>query len=106
MRASSTHRNPAAEASRLPDPVNPTARLRRLGRRRLRPELLQTVALLRSAAKKLVLTAVEARAVYAPFRYAFRELLRPAVAEYQLRRGRGRIVVGHRRGDIDIFHSC
>ncbi len=71
----------------------------------LRPKLPQRLEPLRSAAKKVVWTAVEARAVRSPFRYAFRELVRPTVAEYQLRGRHGRIVLRHRSGDIDIFHK-
>ena len=102
FRVSSTHSNPAGEAWRLPDPVSPAAKL---GRRVLRADLPQWLEPLRSAVKKLVWTAVEARAVRSPFRYAFRELVRPTVAEYELRSGKGRIVLRHRSGDIAIFHK-
>jgi len=98
----STHSNPTGEAWRIPDPVSPAARL---GRRVLRSELPQPLEPVRSAAKKLAWTAVEARAVRSPFRYAFRELVRPTVAEYQLRGGDGRVVLRHRSGDIEIFHK-
>jgi len=102
LRVPSTQTNPPAEVWRLPDPVNPAAKL---GRRILRLQVPQQIEPLRAAAKKLVWTAVEARAVRTPFRYAFRELVRPTVAEYQLRGGHGRIVLRHQSGDIDIFHK-
>jgi FkbM family methyltransferase len=102
MPVPSRHSNPADEAWRLPDPVDPAAKL---GRRVLSLELPRGLERLRSAAKKVVWTVVEARAVRAPFRYAFRELVRPTVAEYQLRSGQGRIVLRHRSGDIAIFHK-
>ncbi|MGI8713976.1 MAG: FkbM family methyltransferase [Solirubrobacteraceae bacterium] len=55
--------------------------------------------------KKLVWTACEARLVGSPWRYAFRELVRPELADYSLRHGAGRISLRHQSGDIDIFRK-
>jgi FkbM family methyltransferase len=59
----------------------------------------------RAAGKKLAWTAFEARLVRTPVRYAFRELARPTLADYALRRGGGRFSVRHRSGDIDILRK-
>ena len=58
----------------------------------------------REAAKKLAWTALEARLVSTPLRYAFRELVHPTLADYSLRGG-GHIALRHRSGDVDIFRK-
>ena len=98
----SSHHKLAGEAPRLPVPVS---RVAKLGRRVMGIRLPQPLERSRSVARKLAWTAVEARTVRSPFRYAFRELVRPTVAEYQLRTSDRRIVLRHRSGDIDIFHK-
>lgn len=60
---------------------------------------------LRTAAKKLAWTAVEARLVKSPARYALRELTTGRRADYSLRNGAARFSVRHRSGDIDIFRK-
>ena len=60
---------------------------------------------IRSVTKKLAWTAFEARLVRTPVRYAFRELVRPSLGDYELRRGNGRFSVRHRSGDIDILRK-
>jgi FkbM family methyltransferase len=90
------------EASHIPDPANPTARL---GRRVMRARWPRQLEIVRSGANKLAWTAVEARLVRSPFRYAFRELVRPSLSEYSLRHGSGRIALRHRTGDIEIFRK-
>lgn len=60
---------------------------------------------LRTATKKIAWTAVEARLVNSPIRYALRELTIGGRGEYQLRSGAGRFSVRHRSGDIDIFRK-
>ena len=77
----------------------------RLGRRLASAPWPRGLEHARSAVKKVVWTAHEARLVTTPARYAFRELVRPNVSEYTLRRGPGKIVLRHRSGDIDIFRK-
>jgi len=77
----------------------------RLGRRLNRASLPGPLARVRSAAKKLVWTAFEARLVSTPFAYAYRELVRPALGDYRLRRSRVRFSIRHRSGDVDIFRK-
>jgi FkbM family methyltransferase len=60
---------------------------------------------LRTVTKKLAWTAVEARQVDAPVRYALRQLLTHRRAAYGLRGGGSRFVVRHRSGDIEIFRK-
>lgn len=60
---------------------------------------------LQDGAKKLAWTAIEARLVRTPVRYAFRELLRRGIGDYSLRRGSGRFSVRHRSSDVDIFQK-
>ncbi len=59
----------------------------------------------RARTAKLLWTAYEARLVRTPVRYTFRELVRPEPADYELRKGGGRISLRHRSGDIDIFRK-
>lgn len=98
----SSHHTPAGEASRVPLPVNRAARF---GRRAMSVRLPQPLQRPRSVARRLAWTVVEARAVTSSLRYAYRELVRPTVAEYKLRNGDRRIVLRHRSGDIEIFHK-
>ncbi len=60
---------------------------------------------LRAAPKRLAWTFLEARLVDSPFRYGFRELVKPDLADYALRHSAGRISLRHRSGDIDIFRK-
>jgi FkbM family methyltransferase len=60
---------------------------------------------LRTFAKTLAWTAVEARQVDTPVRYALRQLLTHRRAVYALRGGGSRFVVRHRSGDIEIFRK-
>jgi FkbM family methyltransferase len=59
----------------------------------------------RGAAKRLAWTAVEARLVRTPVRYAWRELTSRGCGDYQLRDGGGRVCLRHHSGDIDIFRK-
>ena len=60
---------------------------------------------LRAGPKRLAWTLIEARLVRSPFRYTFRELVRPKLGDYALRNGAGRISLRHQTGDIDIFRK-
>jgi FkbM family methyltransferase len=60
---------------------------------------------LQKAAKKLTWTALEARLVSSPVRYAMRELLTHRQGDYALRNGKSHFSVRHRSGDIDIFRK-
>lgn len=60
---------------------------------------------LRTASKKLAWTALEARLVSSPVRYAARELTTGRRGDYALRDGTGRFSVRHRSGDIDILRK-
>ncbi len=82
-----------------------TSRSLTVGRRMASAPLPKRLEPLRSVAKKLAWTAFEARLVDSPARYAFRELVRPRVADYSLRHSGGRVVLRHRSGDIDIFRK-
>src|SRR5450755_3354370 len=91
-----------------PDPwgaTTPSKRQVRLGRRLARAPPPKRLEPLASGTKKLAWTALEARLVRTPFRYAFRELVRPKVADYSLRQGSGRFSLRHQSGDIDIFRK-
>jgi len=59
----------------------------------------------RTATKKVAWTAIEARLVGSPFRYALRELTTSRRGDYVLRSGGSRFSVRHRSGDIDIFRK-
>ena len=76
-----------------------------VGRRLTSAPLPKPLATVRTATKKLAWTAFEARLVTTPLRYAYRELLSPATADYTLRREGTRFTVRHRSGDIDIFRK-
>jgi FkbM family methyltransferase len=76
-----------------------------VGRRLTSTPLPKPLATVRDAGKKAAWTAFEARQVTTPFRYAYRELLRPKTADYTLRTGGARFSVRHRSGDIDIFRK-
>jgi FkbM family methyltransferase len=60
---------------------------------------------LRRALKKLAWTAVEARQVSTPVRYALRELTSHDRSDYSLRSSGTSFSVRHRSGDIDIFRK-
>ena len=60
---------------------------------------------LRAATKKLAWTAVEARQVDTPVRYALHELTSRRQGVYSLRDGGSRFVVRHRSGDTEIFRK-
>jgi len=60
---------------------------------------------LRASIKKLAWTAVEARHVTTPVRYAVHELATGGQGVYALRDGSSRFVVRHRSGDIEIFRK-
>jgi FkbM family methyltransferase len=66
------------------------------------PRQLQWV---QTASKKLAWTAVEARQVDTPVRYALRELTSHRQGVYSLRDGSSRFVVRHRSGDVEIFRK-
>lgn len=76
-----------------------------LGRRVTSAPWPRQLEAVRAGAKKLAWTAFEARQVRTPWRYAFRELVRPTVGDYALRTGDGRFSVRHRTGDVDIFRK-
>ncbi len=59
----------------------------------------------RTAAKKLAWTAVEARLLTTPVRYALSELTSHRRADYELRSGGARFSLRHRSGDVDIFRK-
>ena len=86
-------------------PTAPANRTVKLGRRVTSARWPRQLEPLRAAGKKVAWTYVEARLVKTPFRYAFRELVRPGLADYALRHSDGRISVRHRSGDIDIFRK-
>jgi FkbM family methyltransferase len=94
-----------APLSTAGDSRDSSAPIVRLGRRVASAPWPRGLERVRSAIKKLVWTAHEARLVTNPLRYVFHELVRPNVSEYRLRRGRGKIVLRHRSGDIDIFRK-
>ena len=77
----------------------------RLGRRVSSAPCPNSLERIRSVSKKLAWTAIEARQVRTPVRYALRELLRPTVADYELRQGEAKIRLRHRSGDVDIFRK-
>jgi FkbM family methyltransferase len=77
----------------------------RFGRRVSSARCPRSLDPLRSVSKKLAWTAIEAQQVRTPARYALRELLRPTVADYQLRQGETKIRLRHRSGDVDIFRK-
>ena len=76
-----------------------------VGRRLTSAPLPKPLAALRTASKKVAWTAVEARLVTTPLRYAYRELMSPSCADYTLRDGGTRFSLRHRSGDIDIFRK-
>jgi len=76
-----------------------------VGRRLSSAPLPQSVSRARSAAKKLVWTAFEARLVTTPVRYAYRELVAPQTGDYTLRHSGGHFSLRHRSGDVDIFRK-
>lgn len=91
-------------AQQLAEP--PTAiRTVEVGRHLNSTQLPRPLETLRAGGKKLTWTAVEALLVSTPLRYAFRELVRPTLADYSLRNGTGRISLRHGTGDIDIFRK-
>jgi FkbM family methyltransferase len=77
----------------------------RFGRRITSAQWPRRLEWARTAAKKLAWTAVEARLVCTPVRYAARELTSNARADYALRNGGGHFSVRHRSGDVDIFRK-
>jgi FkbM family methyltransferase len=93
-----TQRAPVQEPGSSPDLV-------RLGRRLNAATYPGPLRPLQSASKKLVWTALEARKVRTPVRYALRELLHPVAADYEIRRSQAKIRLRHRSGDIDIFRK-
>lgn len=56
-------------------------------------------------AKRLAWTALEARRVRTPVRYAASELLTKQRGDYELRNGSGRFSVRHGTGDVHIFRK-
>ena len=91
-------------ADQLAEPPRAPVRTVELGRRLTSASLPKPVEMFREAAKKLAWTALEARLVSTPLRYAFRELVHPTLADYSLRGG-GHIALRHRSGDVDIFRK-
>jgi FkbM family methyltransferase len=77
----------------------------RLGRRLTSAPLPRGLEGLRTLTKRLAWTAVEARQVDAPVRYALRELVTRRRATYAPRGGGSRFIVRHRSGDIEIFRK-
>lgn len=77
----------------------------RLGQRIAAARFPRRLGPLRSAAKKLAWTACEARLVRTPFKYAYRELVRPQAGDYELRDSGVRFAIRHRTGDVDIFRK-
>jgi FkbM family methyltransferase len=77
----------------------------RIGRRVTSTRLPRRLEGLRTVSKKLAWTAVEARRVRNPVRYALRELTSSGRGDYALRHGTSRFSVRHRSGDIDIFRK-
>jgi FkbM family methyltransferase len=92
-------------AKQLAEPSRAPIRAVEAGRRLTSTSLPKSLGIFRAGAKKLTWTALEARLVSNPLRYAFRELVHPTVADYSLRSGNGRISLRHRSGDIDIFRK-
>lgn len=76
----------------------------RAGRRIAQARWPRRLEGLRTAAKKLAWTGLEARLVDTPVRYAARELVSGGRGFYTLRDG-GRFCVRHRSGDVDIFRK-
>jgi FkbM family methyltransferase len=76
-----------------------------LGRRAASARLPRPLEGLRESAKRVVWTAVEARLVDTPVRYAIRELAGHREAQYRLKGSQSRFTVRHRSGDIDIFRK-
>ncbi len=76
----------------------------RAGRRIASARWPRQLEWVRSATKKLAWTAVEAKLVSTPVRYAARELTGKRRGDYALREG-GRFSVRHRSGDVDIFRK-
>ena len=76
-----------------------------LGQRLASAPWPKQLELLRSGSKKLAWTVFEARQVRTPWRYAFRELVRPTLGDYALRDNDGRFSVRHRTGDVDILRK-
>jgi FkbM family methyltransferase len=77
----------------------------RVGRRVTSARWPRQLEGLRTATKKLAWTAVEARLVTTPIRYATRELTTRRRGDYTLRSDGGRFSVRHRSGDIDILRK-
>lgn len=77
----------------------------RVGRLASSARLPRPLEGLRSTAKKIAWTAVEASRVRTPVRYAISELTSRRRGDYTLRRGGGRFSVRHRSGDVDIFRK-
>jgi FkbM family methyltransferase len=77
----------------------------RVGRRIATARWPRQLEGLRTAAKKLAWTAVEARLVDTPLRYGARELATHKQGDYALRDGGGRFTVRHHSGDVDIFRK-
>jgi FkbM family methyltransferase len=77
----------------------------RFGRRVTMAPWPRRLEWLRTGAKTLAWTGVEARQVDSPVRYALRQLLTHRRAVYALRGGGSRFVVRHRSGDIEIFRK-
>lgn len=77
----------------------------RVGRRIASARWPRQLEGLRTVTKKLAWTAVEARLVSTPVRYALRELATRRRGDYALRHRGGRFSVRHRSGDIDIFRK-
>jgi len=89
----------------MPEAVEQSLRSVRLGRRVVSARWPRQLEGLRTATKKLAWTAVEARLVRTPVRYALRELATRRRGDYALRHGGSRFSVRHRSGDIDIFRK-
>ncbi len=89
----------------MPEAVEQSIRSVRVGRRISSANWPRPLEGLRTATKKLAWTALEARLVSSPVRYALRELAVPQRGDYALRDGGGRFSVRHRSGDIDILRK-
>jgi FkbM family methyltransferase len=93
------------EQIRLTEEIAEPLRTVRLGRRIASSRWPRPLEGLRTASKKVAWTAVEARLVSHPIRYALRELGSRRRGDYALRDGTGRFSVRHRSGDIDILRK-
>jgi FkbM family methyltransferase len=93
------------ETADTPNKSTEPLRSVRIGRRVTSARWPWQLEALRITTKKLAWTAVEARLVTSPFRYALSELATRRRGDYALRSGTSRFSVRHRSGDIDIFRK-